>query len=263
MATFYGIDPVWAATTDAGRTHVVTKGIVQNGLVFNIDAGVTTSYPGSGATWTNLASGAPNGTLVNGPTFRRISGGNIAFNGTNTNASFGTISTSSQISLTNNFTIEQIFKPTAYSTSTYFGIANQLIAKGSASTYNYATQPSSDTTFSFTKRTSPEGLQYHTFTVPSMLNNVNVVTLVIANGIDSANDTVTCYHNGTFIQTQSIVGANIAAVDADPFVLGGLSTSIPVTLFTGEYYAGRIYNRALTAVEVKKNFNAVRTRYSL
>lgn len=262
MATFYGIDPFWAANTDAGRTHIITKGIVQDGLVFNIDAGVSTSYPGSGTTWTNLASGAPNGTL-NGPTYRQISGGNIAFNGTNTNVSFGSISTSSQISLTNNFTIEQVFKPTAYSTSTYFGIANQLIAKGTASTYNYATQPSSDTTFSFTKRGNAEGLQYHTFTVPSMLHKVNVVTLVIANGIDSVNDTVSCYYNGTFIQTQSIAGANIAAYDNDPFYIGGGLGLTPYTLFTGEYYAGRIYNRALSATEVKKNFNAIRTRYNI
>lgn len=253
----------WTDNIDTGRAHMATKGIIQDGMVFNIDAGVSTSYPGSGTTWTNLASGAPNGTLVSGPTYTTAYGGGLTFNGTNTRIYFGTLSTSSQLSLTANFTIEQIFKPTAYSTSTYFGIANQLIAKGTASTYNYATQPSTDTTFSFTKRTNAEGLQYHTFTVPSMLNNVNVVSLVIANGDNTSIDTVTCYHNGNFIQTLSITGGLMVAYDNDPFYVGGGLGTTPYTLFTGEYYAGRIYNRALTSAEIKKNFNAIRGRYGI
>ena len=71
----------WTQGTDAGRKHVATKGIVQNGLVLNLDAGVSDSYPGSGTTWTDLSGNANNGTLTNGPTFSSANGGSLVFDG--------------------------------------------------------------------------------------------------------------------------------------------------------------------------------------
>ena len=41
-------------------------GIVTNGLVLSLDAGVSSSYPGTGTTWTDLSGNGNNGTLVNG-----------------------------------------------------------------------------------------------------------------------------------------------------------------------------------------------------
>jgi len=39
------------------------------------------SYPGTGATWTDLSGNGNNATLINGPTFSAANGGQIAFNG--------------------------------------------------------------------------------------------------------------------------------------------------------------------------------------
>ena len=61
MGVFAGIEPTWAAQTDVGRTHIATKGIVQSGLVLNLDAGVSSSYPGSGTTWTDLSGNGNDG----------------------------------------------------------------------------------------------------------------------------------------------------------------------------------------------------------
>ena len=58
-----------------------TKGIVQDGLVLNLDAGVNKSYPRNGTTWYDLSNNG-NGTLTNGPTFDRDNGGSIVFDGT-------------------------------------------------------------------------------------------------------------------------------------------------------------------------------------
>jgi hypothetical protein len=58
-----------------------TKGIVQDGLVLNLDAGVNKSYPRNGTTWYDLA-GSNSGTLTNGATFDRDNGGNIFLDGT-------------------------------------------------------------------------------------------------------------------------------------------------------------------------------------
>lgn len=262
MPTNYGVSKEWAAATDAGRTHIASKGINQTGLVLNLDAGSTSSYPGSGATLLDI-KGNHNFTLTNGPTYSSTDNyGAIIFDGSNDYALVtGGIPLASPVSLTNNFTIEQIFKPTAYQGSNYFGLTNMLMNKGSASTYNYATQVTTDTTFSFIKR-SVESLQYHTFTVPSMLNRVNSVTLVIQNGNNTSIDTVDCYYNGEFVSSLAISGTAIAATDNEPFYLGGLSNTAG-TMFIGSYYAGRIYNRALSAAEIRRNFQSVRYRYSL
>ena len=261
MSVHAGPADWWTDETDIGRTHIATKGIVQSGLVFNLDAGVTTSYPGTEATFADLEANH-NLTLYNSPTFSSTNGGSIVFNGTSHYAAVANIPISSPISLTTNFTIEQVFKPTAYQVSNYYGLTNMLLHKGSASTYNYATQLGNDTTFDFIKRTAPEGLQYHRFTVPSMLNKINIVTLVIENGDNTSIDTVSCYFNGNFISSQSIAGAVITAVNNDPFYLGSLGP-VQYTHFTGNYYAGRIYNRALSASEVQQNFNATRSRYGI
>jgi hypothetical protein len=91
MGVFTGIEPTWAAETNIGRTHIATKGVVQDGLVLNLDAGVSSSYPGSGTTWTDLSGNGNNGTLVNGVGFDSANGGSLDFEQTNTYADFGNI----------------------------------------------------------------------------------------------------------------------------------------------------------------------------
>lgn len=263
MSIAYGISNDWAKETDAGRTHIATKGVYANNLVFNIDFGSNSCYSGSGTSLIDL-TGSYTGTLVNGPTFSSSTTfyyGGLTFDGINDSISFGNIGTSSNVSFSNNFTIEQIFTPTGYQPGAYYGLTNMLIAKGTASTYNYATQVSSDTTFSFVKRTSPETLFYNTFTVPSMAQKVNVVTLVVQNGSNTSSDTITCYHNGVLIGTQNIDGAAITPVTNDPFNISGLG--VANGYFIGTYYACRMYNTALTSTDVAKNFNVIRRRYGL
>jgi len=61
--------------------HQAKRGIVQNGLVLNLDAGVDASYDG-GTTWRDL-EGGNNGTLTNmTDNFDSANGGSIVFDGT-------------------------------------------------------------------------------------------------------------------------------------------------------------------------------------
>lgn len=53
--------------------------IVTEGLVFHVDASNTSSYSGSGTTWTDLSGNGIDGTLVNGPTYSSDDGGKIVF----------------------------------------------------------------------------------------------------------------------------------------------------------------------------------------
>jgi hypothetical protein len=51
-------------------------------LQLYLDAGLSSSYPGSGTTWTDLSGNGRNGTLTNGPTYSSADGGSIVFDGT-------------------------------------------------------------------------------------------------------------------------------------------------------------------------------------
>jgi hypothetical protein len=62
--------------------------IIEDGLVLCLDAASKRSYPGTGTTWTDL-KGANNGTLTNGPTFDAGNGGSIVFDGGNDYTSLG------------------------------------------------------------------------------------------------------------------------------------------------------------------------------
>jgi len=57
--------------------------IVMDGLILNLDAGITQSYPGSGTAWTDINGLGPknNGTLINGTSFDSSNGGCLSFDG--------------------------------------------------------------------------------------------------------------------------------------------------------------------------------------
>jgi hypothetical protein len=60
-----------------------TPPYITDGLIYYVDAGNTSSYPGSGTTWTDLSGAGRTTTLTNGPTFDSANGGSINFDGTN------------------------------------------------------------------------------------------------------------------------------------------------------------------------------------
>jgi hypothetical protein len=66
--------------TSLGRA--VNTPVYNNGLVLNLDAGNANSYPGTGTTWFDLASGK-NSTLVNGPVYNSNNGGYLSLDGVN------------------------------------------------------------------------------------------------------------------------------------------------------------------------------------
>jgi hypothetical protein len=72
-------------TARDARISTAASGLVQTGLVVNLEPGQTSSYPGSGSSWTNIGSGGAtyNATLQNAPVFSPNYGGNFYFNGTN------------------------------------------------------------------------------------------------------------------------------------------------------------------------------------
>ena len=81
--------PTNTPTNTLTQTPTPSPGIVQSGLIVNLDAGQLSSYPGSGSTWTNIGSGGAtyDATLLNSPIYSSNYGGYLEFNGTNQSTS--------------------------------------------------------------------------------------------------------------------------------------------------------------------------------
>ena len=73
-----------SSTTSTSTT--TTSGLVQSGLIMELDAANISSYPGSGTSWNNIRGLGFSATLSN-TTFSTDGGGSIVFNGTNSEGS--------------------------------------------------------------------------------------------------------------------------------------------------------------------------------
>ena len=68
-----GVRPVVQQTIQAS--------LVTSGLILHLDSGNSSSYSGSGTTWTDLSGNNRNATLINGPQYSSVDGGKIVFDG--------------------------------------------------------------------------------------------------------------------------------------------------------------------------------------
>jgi hypothetical protein len=65
--------------------------VITSGLLLNLDARNTNSYPGSGAIWRDLTSNHYNATLYNGVSYGSSYGGALAFSGVGSAPALGTV----------------------------------------------------------------------------------------------------------------------------------------------------------------------------
>ena len=79
-----------ATQNDMMCTNINYESISTNGLLLNLDAGFTPSYPMGGTSWYDLDSTSV-GTLVNGPTYSTNGGGSILFDGIDDSSSISTV----------------------------------------------------------------------------------------------------------------------------------------------------------------------------
>ena len=246
MGVFAGIEPTWASQTNTGRTHIATKGIVQSGLVLNLDAGASTSYPGTGTTWTDLSGGGNTGTLTNGPTYNSANGGSLTFDGTNDYVDCGN-------SITNGFTNITVsvwyyavsFASVSYILTKYSEVEHNgwlLYYDSSTQIFDVGGRESSSAYFSNpTSNTYPINNWYNVVFTKNATN-----WRLYINSILDANNNI---GNGTTPFSNS-----------DSFDIGRYDSSY---LGKGNIAQVSIYNRALTAAEISQNFNATRSRYGI
>ena len=220
--------------------------IVTTGLVLNLDAGNTNSYPRSGTTWTDLSGNSNNGTLINGPTFSSANGGSIVFDGTDdyvaetSGLSDSFLQGDWSISFWANFDViasDSNDRP--------------LLHHGTSSTRNglHLTQRLSKFLFGLyaDDLTSTQTLTTNTwYNVVFTLNNTSYAKQIYINGSIDNSHTGGGAYTGTGSNTR--IGGKV--------------------LTFGKYFDGNMssvvaYNRIITASEITQNYNATKGRFGL
>ena len=230
MSVFSGPADWWTDGTNIGRTHIATKGIVQSGLVLNLDAGVSTSYPGTGTTWTDLSGNGNTGTLTNGPTYDTTNGGRLLFNGTNQYVT-STFATSAGQAITY---IGWLYS--TETTATYRNFVDSVTVRPMI-WWNTSGQIEFDAAY-FT-------------TTPVYRNQWVQVALSKPAGSSAAS----YYVNGSLVGT----GSAYSTTAVTPTWFNRAAAEI----WKGYSSNYQVYNRALTAAEIQQNFNALRGRFGI
>lgn len=210
--------------------------IVRNGLLLYLDAANIKSYPGFGTTWYDLSGNGKNATLTNGPT---SDGQSIIYDGVDDSAAANLTGLSNLSALTIN-----IWQYSNVSTSTclintqafilhFRGAGFYLRSSDGVSVSNYLAWQS-----------LPAG------SVWNMLTGTwdGTTMKLYQNGVKQTNELT--FTGGSTGQLSAL----------DSTTVGGyFNVSQPWT--NGKISSTMIYNRALTADEIKQNFNALRGRY--
>jgi len=245
----------YASQTDKVCLNRDYEGIITDGLVLNLDAGFTASYPKNGTTWYDVG-GSNNGTLTNGPTFSTDGGGSIVFDGANDYVDCN----SSIVDLNSSFTFASWVKTTSnLSDNSNF---RRLIGRGdnsSSFTGEWAalTYNTSGNAFAFEidDDTVKSGM-YGTISL-----NPNTWYYVV--GVINRTNTLYLYVNGVLDSTAT----DNTSLNVNPpynLYLGAQrSGGNPFFILNGNLPVAQIYNRALSATEILQNYNAQKGRFGL
>ena len=242
--------------------------IVTDGLVLCLDAASKRSYPGTGTTWTDL-KGVNNGTLTNGPTFDSANGGSIVFDGSNdqvigTNSellSFGDGSSDSPFSLScwvylnvnaPSSALPLISKYRSY--DPFRGEYNFSVISGN----KLMIQCLDGTTTIRCRRQSVDSLSANRW--------YNLASTYNGNSSDSG---FVLYLNGEVLQSSAFGqdGSYVAmqrASDPSELTIGAVldeGNAFYQGYFNGKVSQASVYNRALSADEIRRNYLSTKERF--
>ena len=217
--------------------------IVTNGLVLNVDAGFLPSYGGSGTTWYDLSYSGYNGTLTNGPTYSVLEGGNISFDGVDDYVNISGVSVN-----TSSFSCESFFQWSTVGGSR--GVLHSLSYQNPSSGYLIR---QADTANNRIVVFSDNGSETSVLSNASVPINTWTHLIVVQNS-----NNCSIYINGVLDSSQTL--SNPVINTTYPYRIGQRGS-------TGAYLPGKIafskiYNRALSASEVLKNYNASLARFN-
>lgn len=200
-------------------------------LIFHLDAGVSSSYPGSGSTWSDLSGRGNNFALFNSPTYNSGSGGYITFNGSN---QYGSMTLPSNISNNKIYTVNMWVRMKTNKIGGAFWCSG-----------------TNTSTFSFIQNGGfPDVIQFNGSATTGMTTNVWYMLSGTGNGSN-----YTFYVNAVNKATSS--ATQVFSVDN---YLGKRGDGI---YFNCDIATIKVYDRELSASEITTEFNNTKGRFGL
>lgn len=247
----------WAATQSSiAITNFDYPNIVTNGLVFNVDAMSTLSYPQNGSTWYDVSGGNITGSAVGPLSYTKTgTSGSLLFNGSSSYFNFGNQNLGLDLSdksfcawikitqYTQNPT-SIIDKEFDTSPGVYGGWAFWIQNNGKLWWWNTANQDLKDN--------GPASITTNAWTHVAVTYN-------------NSSKTATFYINGT--QNSSLSTGSISEQSSGTQVLAIGAARVGTASQLG-YISGSIanvlaYNRVLTTAEIVTNYSASKTLFGL
>jgi hypothetical protein len=228
-------------------------GIVKDGLILDLDAAKKDSYAGSGTIWNDLSGNNNSGSLFNGPTFNSANGGSIVFDGVDDRVDSTTLNI-----VPNSWTVG------CWVTNTKTSGVSVFVAKsGTSPNYdqNMLLGWSSTLNNRFYISGKTIGGVYFSSCTSSFSPLSNSIYNVVGT-FDYNTTTLSLYINGVLDNTK-IVGAVFTTGSNLPIQIGCSDSNSPSNFAKGTIYNTQVYNRALSAIEVTQNYNALKSRFGL
>ena len=227
--------------------------IVTNGLVLCLDAANSKSYPGTGATWTDLSGNGRTGTLTNmdGTNFNSANGGFLTFDGVNEHVDCG-----SSLLLSRPFTINSwVYFNSLTGWQTFVG-QNRTLTNTSAAFYFQKVNSSGDV----------QGRTHNTFGIEINGSTRCYDATAVQTGVwynycvSVSTSQLLLYRNGNLVTTLNN-GSALAQTTGSLYVGCGVFQNVLVDFVNGRIPQALIYNRALSATEIRQNYLATKSRY--
>ena len=243
MGVIYGVNPTWGYSnlSDNARFFSSTKLAVQSGLVLNLDAGVLSSYPGSGTAWTDLSGNGNTGTLTNMEVpgdYSSTNGGILTFDGMN---EFVQCAGSSLV----------------LTAATFIAWINRASVQG--------TNPG----IIFSRSPTATGMNFRFGALGYHWNDANPTYswasgLVIPQSWSMCAITVTSSLTTGYLYQASGLTTALAGISHGSTTMSSIRVGVDAhenRYYTGSISQSLIYNRALTAAEIQQNYLATKSRY--
>ncbi len=248
-------------TLGYGRQQPQSSGsggnIITSGLIIQLDASNSSSYPGSGTTWTNIQTiSYGSGTLTNGPTFTSTSPTYFTFDGVD---DYVNIPDNAAIRPAIGGSITAIIW--AYITS--YSAADGLISKqfGAGSYDGFSLVMNTSNRMQLNMNGGAVNGNYVSGTTNNFsLHTWTMFTCVVRFGGGAGNPSL-AYVNTTQVVSAANAESSIPNNNAPLRLISGIQegTPYPACRIGSFYY----YNRALSAAEITSMFEATRGRFGV
>lgn len=229
--------------------------IITSGLQFRLEPQLSSSYPGSGTSAYDLSSNQYTATLVNGVTYSTARAPSFGFNGA---TNYRYINTGQYLS-SETFTLSSWFKSSI--TTTYQMLFSKEEVAGTPWNYRMFLNITSG---SIQADIAITGVNYK-----SIGGSTNLCNGVWHNAVFVRNvalDTLYLYVDGVLVNSQTDTTTGAMSNNQNCWIGLSAYTGSSVTgsyPMNGQIGQSLIYNIALTAEQVKQNFNAMRGVYGV